>query len=156
MKSFILIIYLINTIICVSNINGVLETTKPFSIKKGYNEVAIFMENYITIYESKSIPPNTITDHPTPPDTNSCDSNEEKGGIYFKGFYYTSCLVTTSSNNFVINIYNHDASYVKTISDSTFKFYSGSSIRFFKISSGQTSYHQPAFCNACCFCASVF
>jgi len=111
----------------------------PFSIKKGYNEVAIFLKNSIRIFDvSQTTTANLISNILPNSDPNyplvgfTCDSGEEKGGIYFKSYYYTSCL--TSSNSFKIINFKKGDSSVTTIPSSDFSFSTGS-IRFFKISS---------------------
>ena len=100
-------------------------------MKKGYNEAVIFMENSIKIFNvSKTSDPygpiySVMTDSDIAPYT--FNYGEEKGGIYFKSYYYTSCFV--SPNKFEILVYKPHESGI--ISSTDFTFTTGS-IRFFK------------------------
>ncbi len=109
MKKLFFFFYLIHEIFC-SSIDGNLANSYPFSIKKGYDEVIIFMKDLITIYK-----PNDIIDKTT----GVCLSGTEKGGLYYNGYYYTSCLVSDVPNQFQIKIYNSNFALCETITDST-------------------------------------
>ena len=110
----------------------------PFSLKKGYNEAVIFIENSISIFDvtktSEGEGPigSVISDDIRT--TFTCNSGEEKGGIYFKSYYYTSCLNEVDVDKFKIIIYRQGGTEVKTITSSDFSFSTGS-IRFFRKSS---------------------
>jgi len=127
MKKLFFFFFLIHEIFCPSSIDGTLATSYPFSIKKGYDEVIIFMGNLITIYKPNNINDNSIYD---------CLSGTEKGGLYYNGYYYTSCLVSGATNQFQIKIYDSNFNIRSTISDSTHYFLNEhSTIRFFKVTS---------------------
>ena len=147
MKNIILIIFIVNILLIKTttppwnNPNELFsDNPYPFSIKKGYNEAVIFMENYINIYNlsntfSSSGP---VTKHYYPDNHDLlCISRKEKGGIYFKSYYYTSCLRdATNLNEFQIKVYDHDFNNENTYpSDSSFYTFTRGSIHFFKISS---------------------
>ena len=100
MKFFIFFIFLCNLIYCQdSTLDGFLKSDYPFSYKIGYNEVNIFQQTCITTYK---LLPNTIFDTPL---DGACLSGLEKGFIYNKGYYYTSCKTDENSFEFNVNIY---------------------------------------------------
>ena len=140
MKFFIFFIIAFNYCQADSTLDGTLVSNYPFSTKLGYNEVSIFMENYITIYRL----PDFIEDYSFVPEP-GCYSGLEKGGIYHNSFYYTSCLKNMDSNDvneFEIKACSIDTSTSTLIcsrfpedTSTYYNFYKSSSIRFFKISS---------------------
>jgi hypothetical protein len=128
-----IIVYLFLKISSLNNPSS-LGNDYPFSLKKGYNGAVIFMEYSMKIFEvSKTSDPfgptySVMSDSDIASYT--CNSGEEKGGIYFKSYYYTSCFV--SPNKFEILVYKpHDSGI---ISSTIFTFTRGS-ISFFKKSS---------------------
>ena len=72
-----------------------------------------------------------------------CLSGLEKGGIYHKGYYYTSCKTVEDSFEFNVKIYKKDGGaliYCQTITSTEAgcqSFKDGSSIRFFKMISDE-------------------
>ena len=56
---------------------------------------------------------NPITKHSLPT-LNPCISTEEKGAIYYKGYYYLSCLQAIKSDQFQINVYDNTFQHVIT------------------------------------------
>ena len=54
--------------------------------------------------------------------------------IYFKSYYYTSCLDSQTSKDFKIIAYQQNSNALSQIIDTNFQFSTGS-IRFFKITS---------------------
>ena len=142
---YIAIFILVNLFLKISTLDnpGDLEEDYPFSLKKGYNEAVLFMKNSIKIFNVSNtissntnpisyILPNHEIDSSQPAYTFNCNSGEEKGGIYFKSYYYTSCL--TSTNSFDIITYKYGDFDVTTITSLDFTFSTGS-IRFFRKSS---------------------
>ena len=133
MKATRLILVSMTLILSITALNNPddLLGLNPFSIRKGYNEVVIFLDGKIQIFNVKNTETNPIND---PPDSIFCISGEENGGIYLNGFYYTSCLKETDSNYFQIKIY--DTSFMEKkvfpTSGTYYKFTKGT-IRFFKI-----------------------
>ena len=107
-----------------------LNSDYPFSIKKDQNTVIIFSNNAITTFDltKTQIPqdPLTKTDLSGPAE---CLSGEEKGGIYFSNYYYTSCYVSSSdTTKFQIKVYDLSFNLVYTF-PSSYAF--TSPIRFF-------------------------
>ena len=135
MKCTIYILTLIYLFLKISTLNNPddLSSDYPFSLKKGYNEAVIFMEDSIKLFDVS----NTASSNPVSSiRTFSCDSGEEKGGIYFKSYYYTSCLINATPNNFRISIYDRNRNIVIHLPiDPPYFTFSTGSIRFFKISS---------------------
>ena len=121
-----------------SSLNGDLISNYPYSIKLGYNEVAIFMENYITIYRVADDIYDFKLDNLI--STCNCQSKGEKGGIYLNGLFYTSCLDDPNLGKFKIKVYNNIItsdplpSATCQVITSSFDFYTSSTIRFFKVS----------------------
>jgi hypothetical protein len=138
MKYIIFILTLIHLfLIILSALNSNPDTLGngyPFSLKKGYNEAAIFLDNSIKIFDvTQTTTSNLISnilphsDSASPVYSFACNSGEEKGGIYFKSYYYTSCL--TGSNSFNMITYRKGDNDVKLITSLDFTFSTGS-IRF--------------------------
>ena len=134
MKSnFGFIILSLNFILSFSNPDDFTQKF-PFSIKKDINEAAIFLNEKITILKLDNSDILLANDINTP----SCSSQEGKGGIYFKGFYYMSCIYSGDIKKFTILSFSADnAGTSKSFFPTTSSFYlkSSGSIRFFKSSS---------------------
>ena len=66
------------------------------------------MNNYITVYRAGEMKVISGKKYETPPKINDsdirsdiiseCISNSEKGGIYYNGYFYTSCLIEIKIN----------------------------------------------------------
>ena len=114
---------------------GTIDNFYPFSIKRGYNEVVIFLENDIKIFDvtktNTGTPIESIFASATPPRID-CISGEEKGGIYFKGYYYTSCQNPDNSKEFKIKVfYGVNTTPVKIFPDTGYYICTKGTIRFF-------------------------
>lgn len=114
-----------------------LENNYPFSIKKesGSNEAIVFLDNSIKIFDV-SLTDTTPLYKPytTPSPDIDCISAEENGGIYYNGYFFTSCLSDTNPKKFKIKVFElSGTNFVETIFpvDDYYSFSSGS-IRFFK------------------------
>ena len=136
---YIAIFILVNSIFKISTSDildnpGDLIEDFPFSLKKSYNEAVIFMNNAIQIFDvSRTTTLDPIKPIPDPiPSGYTCLSGEEKGGIYFKGFYYTSCLTSQGSHNFEIKVYDINGNNVNPLTPFPTLTFSSGSIRFFK------------------------
>ena len=110
----------------------------PFSIRKesGSNEAIVFMYNSINIFDISQA---NSAPYPTPPPNVDCISKEENGGIYHNGYYFTSCLRSDNSNEFLIKVFQLSGSNLIEVfppdpSPYPYEYYSFSSgsIRFFK------------------------
>ena len=113
----------------------------PFSIKKesGSNEAIVFMDNSINIFDisQASTGPLSQLDIPTPLPypyiVPQCISREENGGIYYNGYFFTSCLKSANSNEFQIKVYEIiGTNLLNAIFQSNDYSFSSGSIRFFK------------------------
>ena len=130
MKYLFFLFYFIHSILYKLVINLDLNDINAFSTKIGYNEVAIFMKDKISIYKSIEGLTNTVENNPiTPP----CSSGIEKGGIYFNGFYYTSCKSDTYPDKFDIRIYTSSFGTSTVFPD--YDVSPNLAIRFFKVTS---------------------
>ena len=129
-----------------SNTNGNLESRYPFSIKLSTNEAAIFMKDFIQIYNAGGMNSQNEFSEPQKSlykinitidsEIVHCESNIEKGGIYVNGYYYTSCINNTVEPKELEIIYcnfNFSCSKIKNKTHN-FKFDSSTSIRFFEMS----------------------
>ena len=113
----------------------------PFSIKKesGSNEAIVFMDDSINIFDisQASTGPLSQLDIPTPLPypyiVPRCISREENGGIYYNGYFFTSCLKGANSNEFQIKVYEIiGTNLLNAIFQSNYYSFSSGSIRFFK------------------------
>ena len=135
---FLIFISLLFVVIGILNNPDIIDNSYsfPFSIKRGYNEVVIFLENDIKIFDvtktNTGTPIESIFASATPPRID-CISGEEKGGIYFKGYYYTSCQNPDNSNEFKIKVfYGDNPTPVKIFPETTHYSFTKGTIRFFK------------------------
>ena len=136
MKYFFFFLYLIHTILYNLVTNEDLEHNNPFSVKLGYDEVAVFLDNYITIYDSQR---NNKTQHPISTSVSDvCISGKEKAGIYFNSLYYTSCRTDPSTDsdpfNFFVRICPRNLPEPPECTDiGNFGIFKNSTIKFFKV-----------------------
>ena len=136
---FLFIIFLSKISIFLFSNEFPLDGDYPFSIKTGDSDATTFMNKESTSTTDQEISiytvgnSNPIAQHSLPT-TNPCISTEEKGAIYYKGYYYLSCLQDKGSENFQINVYDNTFQHVITYPNSThyYTFITSSSIRFFK------------------------
>ena len=125
--------YLIINLSLYSSLNNPdnLPSDYPFSVKKDTNTAVIFSNNYITLFDV------TQTTIPQDPLISKilidCPSNEEKGGTYFEGYYYTSCLNPADNTEFQIKVYDSSFTLTQTYPTSVDYFQFSSTIRFFKL-----------------------
>ena len=127
--------YLIINLSLYSSLNNPdnLPSDYPFSVKKDTNTAVIFSNNYITLFDV------TQTTIPQDPLISKilidCPSTEEKGGTYFEGNYYTSCLNPADNTEFQIKVYDSSFTLTQTYPTSVDYFQFSSTIRFFKLTS---------------------
>ena len=136
MQYFFSFLYLIHTILYNLVTNEDLTYNNPFSVKLGYDEVAIFLDNYITIYDSQR---NNKTQHPISTSVSDvCISGKEKAGIYFNSLYYTSCRMDPNTDtdpfNFFVRICPHNLPDPPVCTDiGSYEIFKNSTIKFFKV-----------------------
>ena len=78
-----------------------LDSNYPFSIKRasGSNEAIVFLDKSIKIFDiSRANFQPLYKPYASPSPDISCISREENGGIYYNGYYFTSCLRNENSN----------------------------------------------------------
>ena len=132
---FISFLFVVNALNNPDSIDS--SSSYPFSIKKGYNEVIIFLDNDIKIFDvtktSIGEPLYSIFNDSTSTPRIDCISGEEKGGVYFKGYYYTSCQNPDNSTEFKIKVFNGDnPTPVKIFPNTSYYSFTKGTIRFFK------------------------
>ena len=145
---FILTLFLqIPLFLC--ELEKILPGDYPYSIKLGYEEAVSFINpSYVTIFKVNKL--ERIINDEEPFDTynldddDPCITTEEKGGIYYDGYYYLSCLDSVGSTSFQIKVYKKkdDSTFERVESDpthpiGTYNYNSGSSIRFFMVYSSE-------------------
>ena len=110
-----------------------LPSDYPFSIKKDTNTAIIFSSNYITLFDvtKTSIPQDPLVTKVLI----DCPSGEEKGGIFYNDYYYTSCLDPSDNTKFQIKKYDSSLTYIETYPSDDVSYSFTSSIRFFITSS---------------------
>ena len=136
---YIFFCFLINIPLFLSiNNPDALGSNYPFSVKKDNNDnnkAVIFMNNEIKIFDVSQLLTNTNPLSQPYTSSITCRSLEEKGGIFFNNYYYTSCLHPSNNNQFQIKKYSStfNMAYTYTYpSVSNYYSFSSGTIRFFK------------------------